>query len=263
MTVLLTGSTGFLGTWIAKDLESRKVQWRALKVRLHQLGPAELEGVSTVIHCAGQTPRSGIRDEAFFEINAMGTRHLLEQCERARVKRLIYVSSMGVKFPSSLYAQSKLAAEESVKRCGLEWLILRPAHAYGPNEELLHLFRKLRRKRIVSVLGFGRSPMHIIYVKDCAAAIVDAALSSRSGEILNIIAPDVSELEYYRVLRKVIGAKYLIVPRSLRWARKRKGNRWIELQTTGLRIPGMPDWEFVATPLNVAMKESYLAVEST
>jgi len=98
--------------------------------------------------------------------------------------------------------------------------------------------------------------------KDCAAAIVDAALSSRSGEILNIIAPDVrswSITGYFASNRSKIFDR----PRSLRWARKRKGNRWIELQTTGLRIPGMPDWEFVATPLNVAMKESYLAVEST
>ena len=261
MTVLLTGSTGFLGTWVARELQSRKLEWRASSIRLQRIGPADLEGAGTVIHCAGRIPGSGVRDEDFLETNAVGTAHLLEQCERAGVRRFIYVSSMGVKYPSA-YAQSKLAAEESVKRSRLEWLILRPAHVYGPNRDFGKLFDSLRRKKYRFVLGLGRSPIHIVYVKDCAAAIVDAAQSSRAGEIMNIIAPEVSELQYTRVLREVTGARFLILPLPLFWARKRKGKLQVDIRTSGLRISGTADWAFAATPLEAGMRQTHASVGS-
>src|SRR5256885_4953902 len=198
MKILLTGSTGFLGTRIAQELQLRSLAWRPLRVRLHQILPADLEEASVVIHCAGLTPGRSCRNEDFLEVNAAGTSRLLNQCEQSGVRRFIYVSSMGVKFPSA-YAQSKLLAEESVKRSRLEWLVLRPAHLYGPHEHFRGTFNKLKRKMIWSVLGSGRNPIHIVYVKDCAGAIVEATLSSRARENLNLVAPECSQLASIRI----------------------------------------------------------------
>lgn len=256
MKILLTGSTGFLGTRIAEELQLRGLAWRPLRVRLHQMLPADLEGASIVIHCAGLTPGRSCRNQDFFEVNAAGTSRLLEQCEQSGVRRFIYISSMGVKFPSA-YAQSKLLAEERVKQSRLEWLVLRPAHLYGPHEHFRGTFSKLKRKMIWSVLGSGRNPIHIVYVKDCAAAIVEATLSSRAREILNIVAPECSELDYIRILRKVAGSKILILPTPLFWARMRKGKLVVDTRMAGLRIPGVADWDFVATPLETGMREVY------
>ena len=256
MKILLTGSTGFLGTRVADELQSRSLAWRPLRVRLHQVRPADLEGAGIVIHCAGLTPGRSSSNEDFFEVNTAGTSRLLERCEQSGVRRFIYISSMGVKFPS-VYAQSKLLAEQSVKQSRLEWLVLRPAHLYGPHEHFRGTFDKLKRKMIWSVLGSGRNPIHIVYVKDCATAIVEATLSSRARETLNIVAPECSELDYIRTLRKVVGSKILIVPTPLFWARMRKGRLAVDARTAGLRMPGIADWDFSATPLETGMREIY------
>ena len=79
MTILLTGAKGFLGSWIAKDLEARGIEWRPLNVRLHEIGTVELRDISTVIHCAAKIPEMDIPDESYWTTNVDGTDHLLKQ----------------------------------------------------------------------------------------------------------------------------------------------------------------------------------------
>jgi nucleoside-diphosphate-sugar epimerase len=97
----------------------------------------------------------------FREINANGTRFVVDQAVRARVRRFIYLSSIKVHGegsvrpyresdeprPQDAYARSKLAAEGIVRdMCSaakLEWVIIRPPLVYGPGVRAN--FRKLLR----------------------------------------------------------------------------------------------------------------------
>jgi glycosyltransferase involved in cell wall biosynthesis len=69
-------------------------------------------------------------------------------------------------------------------------------------------------------------------------------------------------LDYVRTLRRVVGSKILIVPTPLFWARMRKGKDAVDIRLAGMRIPGVADWEFSATPLGDAMRELHQRFEA-
>jgi nucleoside-diphosphate-sugar epimerase len=261
MTVVLTGSTGFLGVRVAGVLRDRRLDWRPLTARLDEVGARDLAGAASVIHCAAATPGRGCSDEEYLAVNAEGTGRLVRACEEAGVRRFVLVSSMGVKLASG-YARSKLLAEERVKASRLDWLVLRPAHIYGPTPQLRGTMTKLKRKWTWSVLGAGRCPVQLVYVDDCAAAVVDAALSPRSHETLNVIAPECSEIDYVRALRRATGSATLILRMPFFWARMRRGAAEVEARMAGLRIPGVADWPLAATPLEAGLRRTYEALQS-
>jgi|GEM_PF-5615358 len=261
MAILLTGSKGFLGHNVARALELRKLEWRPLNVRLHQIGSSDLESIDTVIHCAAQIPMNDVPNESFRHTNIGGTNHLLEQCQKYAVKRFIYVSSMGVKFHSP-YASSKLAPEESVKKSNMDYLILRPAHLYGPNEHMRLTFDLLRKRKFKFIIGLGNNLVSIAYVKDCAQSLVEAALSSMTDQTFNIVEPERQEVLYLRILRKAIEAKFVLVPVPKFLAIKRLGMERVAEIVAGYRIPGIADWKYVPTPLDIGLKDTYDIIQS-
>jgi UDP-glucose 4-epimerase len=95
--------------------------------------------------------REGTLDANFDAVNVEGSRFVAEQCARAGVKRLVFLSSIKVNGegsndhayraedhpdPQDAYARSKLAAEIVVRdvceTAGVEFVIIRSPLVYGP-----------------------------------------------------------------------------------------------------------------------------------
>jgi nucleoside-diphosphate-sugar epimerase len=115
-----------------------------------------LEGVDCVIHCAGKAHVINKKDELdiYRVINKEGTKHLAEQAVKAKVKRLIFLSSVKVNGestgnfddpiiftnddtpnPKDNYAISKFEAEQALweiaSKTNLEIVIVRLPLVYG------------------------------------------------------------------------------------------------------------------------------------
>ena len=175
---LLTGATGFVGRSVARALlecgvrvtvAARKVplgvggspiglEWYAVGDVNSQTDwlPA-LKGVQTVVHCAARAHvmREMVIDAlaVYREVNVAGTLRLAQQAAEAGVKRLVFISSIGVNGlqtesyhafseadqanPHNDYALSKYEAEQGLMHIsaetGLEVVIIRPPLVYGWN----------------------------------------------------------------------------------------------------------------------------------
>lgn len=171
-SALVTGASGFVGVHLCRRLVER--DWR-LVAGYRRMGPgpesaaiageylplssepgrwqAALGSIDCVVHLAAHVHQMGPApptDDAFDEINVQGSRFVAEQCARAGVKRLVYLSSAKVNGeggelhaygvedppdPRDAYARSKLAAEVAIRdvceRTGMQFAIIRPPLVYG------------------------------------------------------------------------------------------------------------------------------------
>jgi nucleoside-diphosphate-sugar epimerase len=180
---LVTGGSGFLGTHLVPRLIESGWAVRCATRRpwpdaprgvecsvVGEIGPATdwmaaLDGVDVVFHLAARAhvlAAAKCASESDFErVNVAGTAQLARSAAAAGVRRVVYVSTIGVHgdhtdgaaldessplAPVSAYARSKLRGEEALRaesRPGREPAILRPPLVYGPGVpgNLLRLLR--------------------------------------------------------------------------------------------------------------------------
>lgn len=176
MRVLVTGGAGFLGSYLANELNRRGAYVRVLD-DLSSGDPADLEpginfnrgdvrdvpklwsllqGVEVVYHLAAlvSVPASMLYPKTYNDVNVGGTVSLLEACRDVGVRRVVLASSATVygnqpvqpvtedmvPNPGVPYAVSKLAAEQYLftlgRLAGFETVALRIFNAYGPRQTL-------------------------------------------------------------------------------------------------------------------------------
>ncbi len=222
MSVLVTGGGGFLGLYLVEQLLDRGEQVRVLcrgtYPRLQELGvelvrgdlrnPIDVQtactGVETVYHVAAVPGVWGPR-QAYYEINTLGTQHVLQACQQQGVKRLVYTSSPSVVFDGqphlnaeetlpypvrylchypetkALAEQAVLAANDSTGK-GLLTCALRPHLVWGPRDNHLipRLLQRARSGRLRQV-GDGQNWIAMTYVENAAAAHWQAAAKLQPG----------------------------------------------------------------------------------
>lgn len=152
---------------------------------------AACEGMDAVIHVAAIAKMWGPWSE-FYEINTLGTQHVIAGCRKHGVRRLVYTSSPSVTFAGepqektdesapypahwlAHYPHSKALAEQAVRAAngqdGLLTCALRPHLIWGPGDTQL-LPKLLERARAGKLrrVGDGKNLIDTVYVENAAAA---------------------------------------------------------------------------------------------
>jgi nucleoside-diphosphate-sugar epimerase len=203
-SVLVTGSTGFIGSHLVERLLERGVQVRTLArpgggssrtshANLEVFrAPLTVQGVTdaakgcdVVFHLAGITRAS--TPEEFLWANAEGTRAAAVGAQK-NGSRLVYVSSLAAAGtgtpeqprrvsdtpePITSYGQSKLEGEVRVRETSsLDWCIVRPPGVYGPRDkDFLFVFQAAQRG-FFPILGNPNRAYTLVYVDDLVNAII-------------------------------------------------------------------------------------------
>jgi len=215
--VLVTGSTGFIGLHLVRDLlrrghevaclvrgASRRRSLEGLKIipipgdysRLETLLAAVREK-DWVFHLGGVIKADDW--DTYYQANTVGTRNLLEACsaEVSGKPRLIYVSSIAASGPSppgvikresdpckpiNFYGESKRRAEEVCREYAdrLPIVIVRPPNVLGYGQKDLYRVMRLIKRRIQPRLGLRERRTSICFIKDLVGALILAAESDRS-----------------------------------------------------------------------------------
>ena len=211
MKILITGASGFIGSFIVEEALRRGFEtWAAVRksssraylsdarIRLIELDLSskarlveQLRGhaFDYVVHAAGVTK---CLDKADFQrINTDGTRHLCEALSELQMplRRLVFVSSLSVfgairekqpyediresdtPRPNTAYGHSKLAAEQYLATTSLPYIILRPTGVYGPRERDYYVMAKSIKQHSDFAVGYKRQDITFVYVTDVVQAV--------------------------------------------------------------------------------------------
>lgn len=175
--ILITGATGFLGRSVTRQLTQTQQEWLAYSGRIHaphQLRAA-LKGVHTVIHLASAENRG--RDRLLRQVDLAGTQRLLEECRRAQVQRLIYVSRIGADLHAlHTLLRVKGEVEQAIRHSDLSYTILRSASLFGHGDRFTEILLSLALWSwpLLWLPGGGQMPLQPLWVEDLARCVVAA-----------------------------------------------------------------------------------------
>lgn len=242
-TAFVTGAAGVMGARLVRALAGAGWQVRALvmpgdPLRSRLAGvPCEgveivegdvadaaslrgaCDGVDTVYHLAAVIIS---HDPSVFQrVNRAGTAHVADEAARAGVRHFIYVSSASVTYPKrTLYAQSKLEAEELVKTAHPRgFTIVRPTLVYdaGGGQELLMFLDSLRRiprLPLAPFVGRGRALKRPVWAGDVIDGLVRLAGNPVAlGKTYNFSGGEaIAIADFARLLLRLRGERRVLVP---------------------------------------------------
>ena len=239
MKIVVAGGTGFLGRHITSALvgaghevavlgrspdkvASVSMLAGAKAVKGDVTDPSSLTGaldeaeaVVSVVQFPNhpiEVPRRGLTYDRY---DRQGTENLLSEAKRAGVERFLYVSGAGADVTSDkTWYRAKGLAERAIADSGIEWSILRPSWAYGPEDKALNKFVAMARfSPVIPRLGLAPQRVQPVHVDDIALAVSRIFERWEPERTYEIGGPDVLTMhEIIQTLLQAMGLKRLIVP---------------------------------------------------
>lgn len=223
MKALVTGATGFVGGklvtrllekgWKVKAFVRRGSNFskfskeKNLKIVFGDVSDFDslekaVVGVDVVFSCAAALPYHNLIQKEYWEVNVKGIRNLMAACLAGKIKKVVYLSTVGIYGTTSrkgksekseykvtnVYSKTKYEGEkivwEYIKK-GLPVVIIKPTIAYGPTDTrpvFLNLFLMVK-KGIFPLVGKGDNFFHTIYIDNLIDSLLLAATKkSAMGE---------------------------------------------------------------------------------
>jgi NADH dehydrogenase len=236
MKIAITGGTGFVGghlarhftraghevVLIARGEDARDESLRSLPgVKFVPCGvgsPCALAeafaGCDGVAHFAGINRE--IAEQTYQRVHIEGTRNVVNAAQAAGLKKILLLSFLRAR-PNcgSGYHESKWAAEEIVRRSGLDYTVLKAAMIYGKGDQMLdHIGHALHTLPVFAVVGLKDRRVRPVSVDDVVRIAVASLIKGRlSRQTVAVAGPEELLLgEAVQRVARVLGKHPLMFP---------------------------------------------------
>lgn len=204
MRALVTGASGFTGSYMVKNLlehdydvrvfvrpnsdttvlKDLPIEYTFGDVRNKSQVRDAMNDIDKVFHIAALYRSANVREQMYWDVNVAGTENLLEAAAEAGVSRFVHCSTCGVHGhiknppadenapidPEDIYQETKYEGERVALRWfaekGLPVTVVRPVGIYGPGDtRMLKMYKSVQKQQFI-MFGGGDVLYHLTFVTD-------------------------------------------------------------------------------------------------
>jgi UDP-glucose 4-epimerase len=207
MRCLVSGGTGFIGSELCRQLQSRGID--VSSTGREAPTPDQLVSTELLYHCAGVAHQSA-SDSDHQQGNYLAVLEVAERAAAAGVRRFVFVSTVKAAAGGGPYGYWKWRAEQELtecyRGCAMSVVCVRPALVYGAGARanLQSLMRAVRRGMPKPPAGGARSMVGLPDLCDALCQLLD--INPGHGTVLTITDGEAYDLRrIYLAIRQGLG----------------------------------------------------------
>ena len=217
--IVITGANGFVAKHLRKYLSEKNIKLISISRNDFKKFKNESKIVSknydentllvkiknsdALIHLIGIGKQSVNID--YNMINIELTKNIVNLCKKAKIKKIVYISGLGVSLNSSTgYFISKYHAEKIIINSGLNFTIFRPSYIVGKDDHFTKYLKKQIRTEEIKIPGSGNYSIQPIYIDDVVQIIFQSVTQSKfKNRIIDLVGSNnITFKQYVKLFSK-------------------------------------------------------------
>ncbi|MBS3921820.1 MAG: NAD-dependent epimerase/dehydratase family protein [Nitrosarchaeum sp.] len=197
--VVITGASGFIAKNLRKYLSDNNIKLISISRRDfkkvknetkfitknydEKIILSKLKNSDALIHLVGIGKQT--IDNDYNQIHIELTKKIIDLCKKSKIKKIIYLSGLGVSKNTSLgYFISKYKAEKLIIDSKLDYTIFRPSYIVGKDDYLTKYLKKQIKIGQIQIPGSGNYSIQPIYIDDVTEIIFNALTKNNFSKII-------------------------------------------------------------------------------
>jgi nucleoside-diphosphate-sugar epimerase len=211
--VVITGANGFVAKHLRKylsenniniisisrsDFKEYKNEFKIISKNYNEKTIInKIKNSDVLIHLVGIGKQSV--DIDYEMINVELTKHIVNLAKKAKIKKILYNSGLGVSTKTSVgYFISKYKAEKIIMNSGLAYTIFRPSYIVGKNDLFTKFLKKQIKTKTIEIPGSGNYSIQPISINDVVKIIFQSLNAIKfKNKIIDLVGPDYLTFEQY------------------------------------------------------------------
>ncbi|MBI1661986.1 MAG: NAD-dependent epimerase/dehydratase family protein [Nitrosopumilus sp.] len=213
LQIVITGANGFVAKNLRKYLSEKNIHLISISRKNFKSFKNETKIISknyeqkvlfpkiknsdALIHLIGIGKQSTKTDYEL--INVQLTQKITDLTKKAKIKKLVYTSGLGVSSnTSSGYFISKFKAEKSIINSKINYTIFRPSYIVGKSDPFTKYLKKSIKKKKIIIPGSGKYSIQPIFIDDVTKLIFQSITNKKfDNKIIDLVGPEIISFEKY------------------------------------------------------------------